>query len=83
MTTYAALFDARGEGELQLVCTRLETEEDLYYNSRWCSFPMPGRITHLTMPIRGVKFAAPGRYRVTLSFDNELISTRYFDVEKA
>lgn len=77
---YAALFDARGEGEMRLICTRLETEEDLYYNSWWCSFPSAGRTTHLPMRIPGIEFPAPGRYRLTLSFDQKTISTRFFDV---
>lgn len=79
-TVYAALFDARGEGEMRLTCSRLETEEDLYYNSWWSSYPTPGRITQMAQPIRGVVFPAPGRYSITLSFDRRPVSIRYLDV---
>jgi hypothetical protein len=59
---YAALFDARGEAEMRVTCTRLETEEDLYYNSKWNSFPSAGRIDLFTMFISRLEFPAPGRY---------------------
>jgi hypothetical protein len=77
---YAALFDARGEGEMRLTYSRLETEEDLHYNSRWSSFPAPGRITQIVLPLRELVVPAPGRYSITLSFDRRPISICYFDV---
>lgn len=83
LTIYAALFDARGEGELRLTYTRLETEEDLHYNSRWSSFPEPGRVTQVALPLRELRVPAPGRYSVTLSFDHNPIGKCFFDVLRA
>ena len=80
VTAYAALFDGRGEGEMRLTCTRLETEEELFYHSRWCSFSMHGMMVHFTMTIRKLRFPAPGRYAFTLSFDGNLLTTSFIDV---
>jgi hypothetical protein len=77
---YAALFDARVEAEMRLTCTRLETEEDLYYNSKWYSFPSPGRISLFTMFVGRMEFPAPGRDAWTLLFDGQPITTSYLDV---
>ena len=82
MLAYFALFDARGEGEICLTCTRLETESDIYYHSLWRSFPIPGRVTVLTMPIRRLELPAPGRYSFTLSFDGKTLTTYVLDVKR-
>src|SRR5688572_15133404 len=71
MSAYVELFDGRGEGEMRLTCTRLETEADIHYYSKWCSFPVPGRTSTLEFPIRDLKLPAPGRYVFTLFFDGQ------------
>src|SRR4051812_40214665 len=68
-TAYVALYGGEGEGTMELVCTRLETEEDTYSYRRWYAFPDPGMIVHLEIPIARCAFPAPGRYSWTLRFD--------------
>src|SRR5262245_27278010 len=82
ITTYAALFDGRGEGEMRLTCTRLETEEDFYYYGRWCSFVVSGQTIHYPIVIPRMVFPAPGRYAFSLSFDRQQLSTCYCDVKR-
>ena len=82
MSAYVALFDGRGEGEMRVTCTRLETERDIHYYSKWCSFPVPGRITTLEFPMRKLKFPAPGRYAFALSYDRHPLTTSFLDVTR-
>jgi|SRR6266568_1681894 len=82
LSAYAALFDGRGEGEMCLTCTRLETEKDIYYHKQWRSFPTPGRTTMLTLPIRDLILPAPGRYSFSLSFDRQTLTTYFLDVQR-
>ena len=83
VTAYAALFDGRGEGEMRLTCTRLETEEEFYYHSKWSSFPTHGHTTHYTMTIQRMVFPAPGRYAFTLSFDHKPLTTCFCDLRRS
>lgn len=83
MTEYSALFDGRGEGEMRLTCTHLEKEEDFFYHSRWCSFPMPGQTVHFPTIVRRMAFPAAGRYAFTLSFDGEPLTTSFVDVRRS
>src|SRR6267143_627056 len=66
-TAYAAFFDGRGEGEMRLTCTHLETEADIYYHKRWLAFSDPGRTIHYEVRVRELVFPRPGRYVLTLS----------------
>ena len=82
MSAYVALFDGRGEGEMCLTCTRLETEADIYYHRLRRSFPIPGRTNVLTLPIHNLMLPAPGRYSFALSFDRQNLTTYFLDVNR-
>lgn len=81
-TVYAALYGGTGEGIMELVCTRLETEEDVYRYQRWSVLPGPGVLTNLEIRVHRCVFPAPGRYGLTLLLDREEVSRRYLDVTR-
>jgi hypothetical protein len=81
-TAYAALFDGRGEGELSLTCTRLEGEQTYYSHKRWQAFAAAGQTIHMEIRIRKLWFPAPGRYALTLSFDQYPLTVRYLDIRR-
>lgn len=81
-TVYAALFDGRGEGELCLSCTHLESEKEVYYHKKWIAFPEGGRTIHLEIPARKLNFPKPGRYSFTLLFNKEPLTVRYLDIRR-
>jgi hypothetical protein len=77
---YAVLYGGSGEGTIELIITRLETEEDIYTRQRWTGFTGQGLIVHMEIPVRGCIFPGPGRYVATLRFDEYELTQRYFDV---
>lgn len=79
-TVYTALYDGVGEGTMELNCTRLETEEDIYRYRRWFAFPGRGYTINYEIKTRKCQFPAPGRYRLTLLFDKQEVTSRYLDV---
>jgi hypothetical protein len=76
-TVYAALTDGVGRRTLKLTVTRLETNGIIYSYRRAFAFP-PDRLDHVNLEVRvkSCVFPAPGRYAVTLSFDDEAASER-------
>jgi len=82
-TAYAALFNGRGEGEMVLTCTRLETEADVYYHKRWMGIPGGGKTIHCELRVRRLRFPKPGRYSLTLSFNGTPLTVRYLDILRA
>ena len=80
---YAVLFDGRGEGEMKLTCTQLETEQDIYYYGRWYAFSRKVQTVVYAQSVKKLRFENPGRYAFTLSFDKVPISVRYLDVREA
>jgi hypothetical protein len=82
LTAYAALQGGQGEGTIEVVVTRLETEQDIYSQKRWSGFANPAGITHLALPIRGYAFPAPGRYNFKLLFDGQELASRLLDVHE-
>jgi hypothetical protein len=79
-TAYALLYDGVGEGTIELVVNRLETEEDIYTYQRW--FPLPGRgmPVHVEIPVRKCSFPAPGRYNLILRIDKDELTQRHLDI---
>ena len=60
---------------------RLETEGDVYRQTKWfastdrrLTFPLEWRVTQC-------KFPAPGRYLVALRLDDQLLSQRYLEIK--
>jgi hypothetical protein len=71
-SVYAALYDGEGEGtmeSMELVLSRLETEEDRILHRRWFTFPGRGQVANVEIPVIGCVFPAPGRYGFSLIFD--------------
>lgn len=80
-TVYSALYDGVGEGTMELVCTRLETEQDVYSYKRWTAFPGRGQIAHMEIKVRQCVFPAAGRYSLNLHFDKQDLTSRSLDVQ--
>jgi hypothetical protein len=79
-TAYAALYGGVGEGTMELVVTRLETEQDIYRYRRWFAFPRGVQLINLEIKVRKCRFPAPGRYAVSLRFDGQELTYRYLSV---
>ena len=79
-TVYTALHGGEGEGRMELIVTQMATELDLFRRRWWYALPGRRRTVHLEVPIRRCVFPAPGRYGVTLRFENEDLNRRSFDV---
>jgi hypothetical protein len=79
-TVYTALHGGQGEGTMELVVNRLETEEDVHRFVRWYAIPDPQLTVHLELPIRRCIFPAPGRYDLVLRFDGQGLTRRTLDV---
>jgi hypothetical protein len=79
-TVYAALYDGMGEGIMDLLITRLETEQDIYYYEKWYAFPGRGVLAHVDMPVTKCGFPAPGRYAFKLRFDQRDVTQRLVDI---
>lgn len=77
---YSALHGGVGEGTIQLVIARLDTERAIHRYQRWVTLPGPGRYFNLVIPITRCVFPLPGRYGLTLYFDGREVSNRYLDV---
>ena len=66
---------------MELTVTRLETDGDVYRQTKWfastdrrLTFPLEWRVTHC-------KFPAPGRYRIALRLDGQLLSQRDLEIQ--
>jgi len=79
-TAYAALFDGEGEGTMELVIARLETEQDIHHYSRWVTLPGRGLVMNLEIPIESCVFPAPGRYVLVLRFDKSPVAYRFLEI---
>lgn len=79
-TVYAVLYDATGEGTIELVITQLETEIDTYRYTKWLAFPPDVRPIDVEIRVTKCVFPQPGRYLVQLRFDNEDVSSRWLGI---
>jgi hypothetical protein len=75
-TVFALLTDGLGDVTIDVVISRLDTMEDLYQRSRSYRFTDPLDTVRVTVRVRDFSFPEPGRYRVALSIENELIAHR-------
>jgi hypothetical protein len=82
-TVYTALHGGRGEGTMKLTVIRLETEKEIYAYRRWWAPPGQGLSVHVELRITKCIFQAPGRYLVSLFFDDEELDYRYLDIFRA
>ncbi len=76
-TVYTALYDGVGEGTMEMLISRLETEQDILQIRRWCTFPGRSYTVNLETLIRNCEFPAPGQYSLSLKFDNRELALRY------
>jgi hypothetical protein len=78
----AALTGGQGQGTLDLVITRLDTDEETYALQRRLVFP--GRLAEVRVifHIRDCSFPAPGQYDAVLLVDGEWIARRKFSVQE-
>lgn len=79
-SVYTALYGGSGEGRMKLRVTRLETEDDVYSYERWWAAPGQGFSVHVEIGVTRCAFPAPGRYALSLSFDDEELISRYLDI---
>ena len=79
-SVYAALYDGEGEGTIELILTRLETEEEKCICRKWLTLPGRDQVVNLDMSVKHQVFPAPGRYLLALRFDQELLTRRTLEV---
>jgi hypothetical protein len=77
----AVLTAGQGEATIDLVITRLETDEETYSMRRRLRFP--GRLAEarLVFRIRDCSFPAPDQYEAILLVDGDWLARRKFSVE--
>ena len=80
---YVVLTDGLGDGIIDLVGTRLETDERIYSLSMPVHFPDRRMEVRLRLRINGCSFPEPGRYQFTLLIDGEWIAHRELQVVAA
>jgi Family of unknown function (DUF6941) len=79
-SVYVALFGGSGEGTMELVGRRMETEADLYRDRRWIHLPGSGATLQLVLPVIGMAVPAAGRYSMILRFDGHDLTQRILDI---
>ena len=78
---YAALYSDKSEGRLELVVTRMETEEDVYHHRQWYRFP-GSYVMQVQIPVRKIRIAAPGRYQFKLLFEGHELTSRFLEIDR-
>jgi hypothetical protein len=81
-TVYTELYDAEGEGTMDLDVMRLETEQVIYRRPRWFASSDRGLTFPVEWRVRKCCFPAPGRYMLTLRLDGTELSRRFLDVKQ-
>jgi hypothetical protein len=76
----AWLTDGQGDGRLELVIKRLETDEEIYAARRPLHLPNQLAEVRVTLHIRDCVFPAPGQYEAVLQADGVWIARRKFSV---
>jgi hypothetical protein len=71
---HAVLTDCQGEGRMELVVTRLETDEEVYRWRARVRFPARLRQTHVYFRVTDCSLPAPGAYHFALLVDRELVA---------
>ncbi len=81
-TVYAALTGGKGEGRMVLEIMRMETEQVVYGYTKWYACLGDNLIATFERTVRQCLFPAPGRYSVTLKFEDQEVAQRIVDVFK-
>jgi hypothetical protein len=79
---FIVLVGGLGEGDAELVITRLETEDEVYRMPRSIRFPDRLAELRLAFHIRECSFPAPGAYDACVFVDGDPIARRKFSVAK-
>jgi hypothetical protein len=77
---YALLTNGLGDGTIDVVVTRLETDQTTYSHRLAVRFPSPLQDLRLLLRIRECSFPAPGTYQFTLLIDGEWLAQRRLHV---
>jgi hypothetical protein len=65
---------------MELAVHRLENEQLIYRYRRWVALRGPGQFSNVVIPVTRCFFPSPGRYAVTLYFDDQVLSTRILEL---
>jgi hypothetical protein len=68
---FAALIDGLGDATVQLVATRLDTNDQIYARRRPVRFSDRLRELHVIFRVADCRFPAPGYYQFSLLVDGE------------
>jgi len=82
-TVVAELYGGQGEGKMKLVCTDAESEEDIYSYARWHVCLPEGKVAWLIYELPNWIVPRPGRYILSLFFDDSLVTSRSIEIWKA
>jgi hypothetical protein len=77
---HALLLGGEGEGLMELVVVSANTEQMIYRYRRWYTVPTPDLPIHFLQRIQRCVFPVPGRYLVSLRFEQEILTQRPLDV---
>jgi hypothetical protein len=75
-----ALYDGVGEGTIELRIMEWATERDVHVYTRWTTLPGRGLLGQMDLHMTKCVFPRPGRYRLTLQFDGQVLSQCFLDV---
>lgn len=73
-SVFAALSNGRGKGKIELVSTRLDTDEAIYSKTGEVSFPDPLKVVNVRFRIRNIVFPDRGNYEFVLLVDGDMIA---------
>jgi hypothetical protein len=80
-TAYALLYGGEGEGRIRLEVKRADSEQPIYKQEVWRGF-VPGLISTAEVKATRCAFPSPGRYIVTLFFEDVIVAHTVLDVYK-
>ena len=77
---FAVLADADGEGEIELMVTRLESDQLVYRQRQWLRFPDRFVQMQVLFRIHECVFPDAGQYQFTLLLDGQWLTHRRIQV---
>lgn len=80
ISVFASLTDGLGEVTMNLVCSRLDTLEEVYSRQSRVTFPDRLQEVHFHYQMQQLVFPVPGLYQFTLCAENELLALRTLNV---
>lgn len=77
---FAALMDGLGDATVDVIATRLDTNERIYARQRRVHFSDRLRELHVIFRVADCRFPAPGVYQFTMLVDGEWVAQRRIHV---